>query len=227
MDKHTINLPAAEGFAEPHTRRNFLKGLAAASVGAAVGSTVLSRKASAQSGDIEIANFALTLELLEGTFYQKALDADVLSDGSVPTVTALRDHEFAHADALTALIEQFGGTPAEAPEFTFPSDAFSSEASILELAATFEPVGVGAYTGAAPLIKSPDVLAAAASIEVVEGDHVVAINHLLGVVPPANTAFAEALTMDQVLAAVAPFLGMGATMDTGGPPPSGGTRIPI
>jgi Ferritin-like domain len=228
MEKHTINLPAAEGFAEPHTRRNFLKSLAAASVGAAVGSTVLSRKVSAQStSDIDIANFALTLELLEGTFYQKALDAGVLSDVSLPTVTALRDHEFAHADALTALIEQFGGTPVEAPEFTFPADAFSSEASVLELAATFEPVGVGAYTGAAPMIKSPDVLAAAASIEVVEGDHVVAVNHLLGVVPPANTAFAEALTKDEVLAAVAPFLGMGATMDTGGPPPSGGTRIPI
>ena len=35
--------------------------------------------------------------------------------------------------------------------------------------------------------------------------------------PPANTAFAQALTMDQVLEAVAPFLGMGAMPTTGGP----------
>jgi hypothetical protein len=103
------------------------------------------------------------------------------------------------------------------PQFTFPPDAFSSQASILQLAATFEPVGVGAYLGAGPMIQSPDLLEAAGTIAGVEGDHVVAVNNLVGVSPPANTAFAQALTMDQVLEAVAPFLGMGAMPTTGGP----------
>jgi hypothetical protein len=218
MEKHTINVPGVEGFTRPQTRRDFFKALAAAGAGAAVASTAFTRKAYAQSGggDLEIANFALTLELLEAEFYQRALDAGVLSGSALSYIQAIGDHENQHVEALTGLIEQSGGTPVAKPEFTFPADAFSSEASIIELAATFEPVGVGAYLGAAVLIESPDVLAAAASIEVIEGEHVVALNNLLGVAPPANTAFPEALTQDEVLAAVAPFLGMGEMMDTGG-----------
>lgn len=224
MEKQTINVPGAEEFARPRTRRDFFKALAVAGAGAAAGSAIFSSKASAQAGgDLEIANFALTLEFLEAEFYQLALDAGVLSGSALGVVTNLRDHEVAHVEAITGLIQQFGGTPVAKPQFTFPSDAFSSQASIINLAATFEPVGVGAYLGAAPMIQSPDVLAAAASIEVIEGEHVVAINNLLGVVPPANTAFPEALTQDQVLAAVAPFLG-GAMPDTGGPRARGTAR---
>jgi hypothetical protein len=39
---------------------------------------------------------------------------------------------------------------------------------------------------------------------------------LLGVVPYANEAFPEALTLDEVSAAVAPFMG-GEMLSTGGP----------
>ena len=218
MDKPMINVPSVEGFAQPRTRRDFFKSLAAAGAGVALGSTVLSGKAFAQSGggDVDIANFALTLEYLEAEFYTIAVDSGVLTDVSLPTVTALRDHELAHVDAIIGLLEGAGATPVEKPEFTFPEDAFSSEASILELAATFEITGVGAYLGAGPMIESPDILAAAGSIEAVEGMHVVAINNLIGVSPPANEAFPAALSQDEVLAAVAPFLGMGKMMDTGG-----------
>src|SRR3712207_8882066 len=40
---------------------------------------------------------------------------------------------------------------------------------------------------------------AAGSIAGVEGEHVVAVNYLLGVTPPANVAFPAALTQDEVL----------------------------
>ena len=220
MEKQTINVPGVEGFARPQTRRAFFKTLAAASVGAAAGTSLLTSKAFAQSGgggDADIFNFALTLEYLEREFYQRALDAGVLSGAALGVVTALRDHEAAHVDAITAALQGAGATPVDKPQFTFPPDAFSSQASILQLAATFEPVGVGAYLGAGPMIQSPDLLEAAGTIAGVEGDHVVAVNNLVGVSPPANTAFAQALTMDQVLEAVAPFLGMGAMPTTGGP----------
>lgn len=228
MDKHTINVPSVEEFSRPTSRRGFFKALAVAGMGAAVGSTVFAGKASAQGyggggggGDLEIANFALTLEYLEAEFYTLALDAGVLSEPSLSYIAAIGDHENQHVDALIGLISDAGGTPVEKPEFTFPADAFSSEASIIELAGTFEPVGVGAYLGAGVLIQDPAVLAAAGSIAAVEGQHVVAVNDLLGVVPPANEAFPAALTQDEVLAAVAPFLGMGAMMDTGGQPLKG------
>jgi hypothetical protein len=220
-----MEVPGAEVFAQGRTRRDFFKIAALAGAGAAVGSTFVSREAYAQDGggDLEIANFALTLEYLEAEFYQRALDAGVLSGDAQSYIQATGDHENQHVDALTKLIKSAGGQPVEKPTFTFPAGAFDSQASILQLAGTFEPVGVGAYLGAAPMIQSPDVLAAAGSIAGVEGEHVVAINDLLGVVPPANTAFPEALTKDQVLAAVAPFLGMGEMMNTGGQAPAYGT----
>ena len=215
MENHTINVPGADAFAQPRTRRDFFKALAVAGAGATAGSMLLSRKASAKTNDVDIANFALSLEYLEADFYARALDAGVLSGDALGVVTNLADHEAQHVKAITDLLNSAGATPVAEPTFTYPADAFSSQASILDLAATFEPVGVGAYLGAAPLISSPDILAAAGSIAGVEGEHVVAVNWLLGVVPYAGEAFPAAMTQDEVLAAVAPFMG-GSMPGTGG-----------
>ncbi len=220
MENNTINVPGAEGFAQPRTRRDFFKTLAVAGAAGAAGAGLFtSKKAFAQGGggDAEILNFALTLEFLEREFYQRALDSGVLSGAALGVVTNLRDHEAAHVDFITAALQGAGATPVAKPNFTFPANAFSSQASIINLAATFEPVGVGAYLGAAPMIQNPAFLEAAGTIAGVEGDHVVAVKNLQGIVPPANVAFEKALTKDQVLAAVAPFLGMGAMPATGGP----------
>src|ERR671913_644675 len=216
MENHTINVPGAQEFARPRSRRDFFKSLAVAGAGATAASMLLSKEASAQTDDVEIANFALTLEYLEAEFYAMAVDSGVLSGDALGVVENLADHEAQHVTALKDLLESVGATPVEKPTFTFPEDALSSEGSILDLAATLEPVGVGAYLGAAPLISSPDILAAAGSIAGVEGEHVVAVNWLLGVVPYANEAFPKALTLDEVSAAVAPFMG-GQMMSTGGP----------
>ena len=219
MEKHTIDVPSAEAFfVRPRTRRDFFKALAGASLGAAAGATVLSRTAQAQGGDLEILNFALVLELLEARFYQQAVGAGILSGDALAVVQQLADTEQAHADVLTAAIQGAGGTPTPEPQFTFPPDALSSQASVLQLAATLEPVGVGAYLGAGPMISDPTILEVAGSIAGIEGEHVVAINNLLGVVPPSNQAFAQALTMEQVLAAIAPFLGMAPSESAEAPP---------
>src|ERR671916_1495460 len=178
MHKQTVNVPAAEEFAsKPRSRRDFFKTLAAAGAGVAGGSLLLSGKASAQSagGDLEIANFALTLEYLEAEFYGLALDAGVLTGDALAVVEALYDHETQHVDAIIAALEERGATPVEKPEFVFPPEALASQAAVLETAATLEPVGVGAYLGAAPLIEEGELLGAAGSIAGVEGEHVVAV----------------------------------------------------
>lgn len=228
MDKQLTNVPGVEALAQPRSRKDFFKALAVAGVGTAVGTSIFARKASAQQfdGDADIGNFALTLEYLEAEFYQRALAAGVLSGNALAVIQNTAAHEQAHVEAIIGYLQGAGATPVEKPQFTFPAGAFSSTASILELAGTFEPVGVGAYLGAATEIQNPDLLAAAGSIVGVEDEHVVAINNLLGVVPPANTAFPEALTRQQVLAAIAPFLGMGAMPDTGGPG-SGGSHVAV
>jgi hypothetical protein len=218
MDKPVVNVPEASALAQPRTRKDFFKSLAVAGAGAAAGASLLTSRASAQGGggDVEIANFALTLEYLEAEYYTLAVNTGLLSGEALAVVTNLRDHENAHVDAIIGLLEGAGATPVAKPQFTFPDSAFASQTASLETAATLEPVGVGAYLGAGPMIQSPEILAAAGSISVIEGEHVVAVNDLLGVVPPADTAFPEALTKDEVLAAVAPFMGMGEMPDTGG-----------
>ncbi|CAN5200001.1 hypothetical protein BH24ACT16_BH24ACT16_10280 [soil metagenome] len=231
MDKPVINVPEASAFAQPRTRQDFFKSLAVAGFGAAAGAAALTPRAFGSShpvngggngggdggsGDVGIANFALTLEFLEAEYYAIALETGLLSGEALAVVENLASHEQQHVDAIIGLLNDAGATPVAKPQFTFPDSAYASQAAILELAATFEPVGVGAYLGAGPMIQSPEILAAAGSIEVIEGEHVVAVNDLLGVVPPANTAFPEALTKDEVLAAIAPFLGMAEMPDTGG-----------
>jgi hypothetical protein len=83
-----------------------------------------------ETTDVDILNYALTLEHLEATFYAKGLEdfsdddftnADLgcgISDAmrmKIPEqVKAVGEHEAAHVDQLTKVIEQLGGDPVEA-----------------------------------------------------------------------------------------------------------------
>ena len=97
-----------------------------------------------------------------------------------------------------------GRGPTAAPGVDF-GKAFASEKSFLELAQTFEDTGVSAYNGAAPMIRSKDVLAAAGGIVQVEARHAAAIR-LLRDENPAPDAFDKTLSTDEVLKAVKPFV---------------------
>jgi len=73
------------------------------------------------------------------------------------------------------------------------------------LAQTFADTGVSAYNGAAPQIKSKEVLEAAGSIVQVEARHAAAIR-LQNKEEPAPEAFDPALPEAKVLKAVEPFI---------------------
>jgi hypothetical protein len=156
-------------------------------------------------GDAAIVQFAYQLELLEGTFYAEGVNAGLFADAFLEQIIAIRDHEMAHADALATTLGQLGAEVPATPEFTFPAGIFGDAATFLELAATFEPVGIGAYQGAAPALESKDILAAAISIHNAECQHRCAINILNLITPPNNLAFEEALPLQDVQEAVAPF----------------------
>jgi rubrerythrin len=111
------------------------------------------------------------------------------------------DHENQHVAALTKTITSLGGKPVKQPKVAFPL----TSASFLKLAETFEDTGVSAYNGAAPAIKSKEVLAAAGSIVQVEARHAAAIRALKGD-DPAPHAFDPTLKKAQVLKAVQPFI---------------------
>lgn len=165
------------------------------------------REALAQEGggDVEILNFALTLEYLEAAFYTQALKQTKGLSGDVKSLAKeIRKNENEHVAALMSTIEDLGGTPVKAPGVDF-GNAFANQKSFLKLAQTFEDTGVSAYNGAAPGIESKDVLAAAGSIVQIEARHAAAIR-LLNRKPISDGGFDKALDMQAVLDAVKPFV---------------------
>lgn len=197
------------------SRRNFLKtaawagaALSAAGIG---GFGVAVRKAHAvhegyaAAGPVAIVQLAYQLELLEGTFYAEGVNTGLFNDYAVTQLAAIRDHEMAHADALAGILGELGAAVPATPNFTFPEGAFGDAATFLGIAATLEPVGIGAYQGAAPALIGSEYLAPALSIHNAECMHWNAIKILQGIVPPNNVAFEEALPLEAVQAAAAPF----------------------
>jgi ferritin-like protein len=164
-------------------------------------------EALAQSGggDVEILNFALTLEFLEAAFYDMAVkEVKGLSGDAKKIATTLRDNENEHVDAISSTINQLGGKPVAKPGVDF-GGAFASQDAFLKTAQTFEDLGVGAYNGAGPMIKSKEVLAAAGGIVQVEARHAGTIRYLRGqkITP---SAFDMGIEKAKVLSAAKPFL---------------------
>jgi rubrerythrin len=156
-------------------------------------------------GDADILNFALTLEYLEATFYSRAIGKGRnMSSETRRLAREIRDNETAHVDALTKTIKGLGAKPVKAPTVGFGA-VFTSDRVFLKMAQTLEDTGVSAYNGAAPQIKSGDVLAAAGSIVQVEARHA-ALIRLMRDQDPAPSAFDAALDKQNVLDAVMPFI---------------------
>ncbi len=156
-------------------------------------------------GDIEILNFALTLEFLESEFYKRAIrDVKDLSGDLLATAEQVLEDEDAHVTALETTIKDLGGKAVKSPALNF-GDSFKSSKDFLKTAVIFEDTGVSAYNGAAPSIKSKDVLGAAGSIVQVEGRHAALMRSFDGEQPTVG-AFDMALDQDEVLEAVQPFI---------------------
>lgn len=173
----------------------------------AVGPFVRRALAMSGGGDVDILNFALTLEYLEAKFYAEAKTRAKPSGELKALVDLLAEDEQQHVQALTATIKQLGGKPVAEPKFDFP---YSGTGGFLKLAQTLEDTGVGAYNGAAPMLESKEVLAAAGGIVQVEARHAAAIR-LQNKAEPAPAAFDTPLDEKQVLKAggTAPRLGIG------------------
>lgn len=205
-------------FSTNHDRRSFLRyagmvgvgaslvaGGALAAPGLAAAATPGALRAGKTGGDIDILNYALTLEYLEADYYATGLAKGLLADRELELVTPIGDHEKAHVTAVTDTVKTLGGTPVSKPKITYPAGTFDSKESFLKNAATFEEVGVTAYHGQVPLISSVDVLAAAASIAGVESRHAAILAQLTGGNPFPHD-IEEHRTMAEVLKIVKPFL---------------------
>lgn len=133
--------------------------------------------------DIDILNYARTLEFLEATFYQRGIE-NIGDEGfrqhfegwgpiqdRVPNrIRVVRDHEVTHAEVLGQAVEQLGGDPVPSPEFDFGS-AVQNPDEFIATAALLEDVGVSAYAGAAPYIQNAELVPPALGIHSVEARH--------------------------------------------------------
>lgn len=198
------------------TRRGFL-GRAAIGTGAVIsGEAALQLLtstrvwAAAAQGDLDVLNFALTLEYLEADFYQQVNASGTVTDAKAKDLFALIGaDELAHVSALMGTVTKLGGTPVAKPTIKYPAGVFKDYATIVKVAKTFEEVGVGAYLGQAGAIENPDILQAAAGIFGVECRHAALIGKLAGLAPEGGIYMGATETPKpkaDVLTAVMPFI---------------------
>jgi hypothetical protein len=177
------------------TRASFiLRGALAA--GAVYGTAAVAPFVSTALGattDLDILNFALTLEYLETNFYQVKAKTVGLTGVAKHYASNFGMEEAAHVAALTVA----------KPTFSFP---VTNQSTFLGLASTVENLGVSAYNGAGPLLQSKTLLAAAGSIVQIEARHAAAIDLLIGKSPTPSGGFDTPKNMAQVLAVAKPLI---------------------
>ncbi len=198
------------------SRRGLLVGSAKLAGGGALalslaGSPGILRFASAQEleTDVDVLNYALTLEHLENAFYRDGIGnftfgTDGFDQSIDDNLAAIGAHEAAHVTTLTDVIIQLGGTPVEEGAYNF-EDAYADVDAFLATAAALENTGVSAYDGAAQFIGDADLLTAAGSIVAVEARHASYLNLIVDEVP-FPSSFEEPLTPEAVLEIAAPFI---------------------
>jgi hypothetical protein len=212
---------------DPVTRAAFFKRAIAVTGAAAGASAVLGAMpsiagAATPKGDVDILNYALTLEYLEAAFYKEANSKGALSGRLAKFAKTVAAHEEAHVGALKKAL---GSSAVKKPSFNFKGTTGNKD-TFASTAKTLEDTGVKAYQGAAGNIKTPAILTAAISIHPVEARHAAWVASIMGDLP-APDAFNPAADMAAVLAAVKStgFLGTAAGSSASGSAMSGTPQV--
>lgn len=198
---------ADRGIASVDTRAAFLRKAGVGSAALVAGGSlagVLPGVARAHTtlnppSDIDMLNYALTLEHLEATFYVQGLQ--IFSRGDLTGAKFLdgfggrirstvydyfvriRDHELTHVSTLQSVIRGLGGTPVPACTYNFQQTAFTGVEQFVGVAQVLENTGVMAYDGAIAHIEAAALLTAGATIATVEARHASYLNLINGDVP--------------------------------------------
>lgn len=165
------------------------------------------KKQKATKADIDILNYALTLEHLEYAFYRDGLalftNDNQFPAGVRPRLLQIRDHEKTHVDTLISVITGLKGTPVAEAKYNFGYG--NNPNQFLDVAQLLENTGVSAYDGALAMIKSPDLQTAGATIATVEARHASYLNSVNGD-DPFPSAFDTPKTQAEILAAAGGFI---------------------
>ncbi|KAJ3099267.1 hypothetical protein HDU96_010764 [Phlyctochytrium bullatum] len=164
--------------------------------------------------DLDVLNFALTLEFLEAEFYRIGLtkfSSDDFRRAGFPRFIReqfqeISNHESVHVTFLTDVVETvFGrGKAVKKCEYNFDV-ALANVQNFVTFAAILERTGVSAYTGANKLLTNPDFLTAGASIATIEGRHSSFLNLLTGQLPAVGS-FDTPLGIQPIVSIAAPLI---------------------
>ncbi|RYP43268.1 hypothetical protein DL770_011748 [Monosporascus sp. CRB-9-2] len=160
--------------------------------------------------DIDILEFALTLEWLEATFYQQGFAqfgddqfaALGLTEQQIEDLKGIGSSENTHVVFLQSAIAQAGFRPVQPCTYNF---GFTDAAGMVATAAVLESVGVSAYLGAAPLVADPGILGTAGSILTVEARHQSFIRVASGIAA-SPSPFDTPLGPKAIFSLAAPFI---------------------
>jgi hypothetical protein len=179
---------ALEESADRLTRRTAMSAGALLALGGTGVSALLADEAFAlatpsRRRDVDILNFALNLEYLEADFYAEGVKRAGLTGPVLTLAQIVRDHEASHVRFIRRALgpRQY----IKRPRFDFRSTTATPDA-FHQTAIKLEEAGVRAYSGQAPTVRSPTILAAAASILTVEARHAAAFRQLAGLNPAPN-----------------------------------------
>lgn len=200
-------------------RRALLGGTAFVAGGALLRPAAAGAVSETFSSDVEVLNYALTLEHLEYAFYRDGLarfdQGDFTSAKFIrgfggriisrvySNFVAIRAHEETHVDTLTDVISSLGGTPVQ--ECNAYDFGYSNVNEFVAVAQLLENTGVSAYTGAAHELENDDLLTAAATIATVEARHASYLNLINGD-SPFPDAFDDPKAPAEILAAAGGFI---------------------
>jgi Ferritin-like domain len=176
-------------------------GIAAAIVPGLFGGTAQAREGGSKKRDIEILNFALTLEYLEAAFYKEAVDRGIYTGAVGTFASVVYSHEATHVATLKSVL---GSKAVASPSFDFKGTTKQWK-TFLRTSKVLEDTGVAAYQGQAPRIHQNAVLGPAGAILAVEARHAAWVRDLLYAgksVKPAPEAFSTPHSMSAILAAV-------------------------
>jgi rubrerythrin len=183
----------------PASRERFLRlslaGAGTLTLGAvlAAGAPRRGLSGTSQARDVEILNYALTLEELQAAFYARAVSGGALSGELREYAEVVAGHEREHVGLLRGAL---GAKARPAPRFAF-GQAVSNPARFAQTASELEELAVAAYNGQAANL-SKDALKAAAGIVSVDARHAAWIRAIQGR-PPSSQATDVPKTRRQVL----------------------------
>ncbi len=202
VEKAAVAEEAMQGL----SRKRFLASAAGIVVGggvlAALPSAAKAHETEAGYTDLEILNFALTLEHLEAAFYNQGVKKFKrnLDNRERKNFQRIRAHENTHVDALIATIEAEFAEGDAVPPLTYDFK-FTGIKKFLATAQLLENTGVSAYDGAIAHINEAEYLTTGATIATVEARHAAYLNDLVGDVPFPD-AFDEPVAPTKIIEAV-------------------------